>query len=256
MMFALILKDLRLYTNSRKYRIIQFIILAALILLLFGATVEFYAQGINKQQVGRAIDVGKHTYTLFIICIFIAQFLVPRHAVESVQMEHRRPFLEDRLQWSRGNSALLALTPIPSWQILGGKLAAIVIWALWGIWFTIPLFALSSYIGGLEASQLIKCGMVILVSCSFFALIGIGFALWNSATRAKGISYGFILAITFLPLLPISPFTDIPMLSVVSPLYALLSIIRSDPTQLWIWSVCLFCVLCLVIFPVLCKRMP
>lgn len=254
-MFALILKDLRLYTNSRKYRIIQFIILVVLTLLLFGATIEFYAQGIDKQQIGNAINVGKQTYTLFVICIFIAQFLVPRHAIEAAYMERSTIFLRDHQQRHSGNGALLALTPLSNWKILGGKLAAVVIWAFWGIWFTIPLFAFSGYVGGLAISQLVKCSVVILTSCIFFALIGIGVALWNSPTRAKGISYGIVLAITFLPLIPIPPFSDIPMLKVLSPLCALLSILQLDGTYLWIWNVCLFCVLCFMIFPVLCRRM-
>ena len=253
-MLAIILKDLRLYTNSRKYWIIQFIILAALTLLLFGATVEFYAQGIDKQQVGNAIDVGKQTYTLFVICIFSAQFLVPKHAVEAVYMEQSLTFLREHQRRHSGNGAMLALTPLPNWKILGGKLAAVVIWAFWGVWFAIPLFALSSYVGGLAISQLVKCGVVILVSCIFFALVGIGVALWSTSTRAKGMSYGFVLTITFFPLIPISPFTDIPMFDILSPMCAILSILQSDATYLWIWNVCLFCVLCLVIFSALCRR--
>jgi hypothetical protein len=252
-MFALILKDLRLYTNSRKYRTIQFVILSVLVFMLFVSAIEFYAQGMDMQQDRVPINVGRQTYALFITCIFITQFLVPRHAVEAVRMEIPQSFFGDRLQRHSGNSTLLALTPLPHWKIFGGKLVAVVIWALWGVWFTIPLFALSSYIGGLSILQLVKCGVVILESCIFFALIGIVFALWNEPTHAKGISYGFVLAITFLPLLPIKPFTDISMLRVISPFCALLSIIGSDPTSLWIWNVCLFCVLCLVIFLILCK---
>ncbi len=253
-MLAIILKDLRLYTNSRKYKIIQFGILSVLVFMLFVSTMEFYAQGTDTQLDRGQIDVGKQTYALFIICIFIVQFLVPRHAVEAVYMERSQTFFKDRQLGNSKNAAMLALTPLSNWKILGGKLAAVVIWALWDIWLTIPLLALSSYIGGLEISQLVKCCVVILVSCIFFTLIGIGIALWNTTTRAKGISYGIILAITFLPLMPISPFTDISMLNIVSPLCALLSIIRSDPTHLWIWHVCLFCILCLLIFPILCRR--
>ncbi|MDE0635490.1 MAG: hypothetical protein OXI43_06525 [Candidatus Poribacteria bacterium] len=255
-MYALILKDLRSYTHSRKYRIIQFIILAVLTLLLFGATVEFYAQGINKQQVGKAIGVGKQTYTFFIVCLFMSLFSVPTHAVEAVYMERSATSIKDHQNRRGENGAMLALTPLPNWKILGGKLAAVVIWALWGIGLTIPLFALSSYIGGLAAAQLIKSGMVILVSCIFFTMIGIGFALWHSGPRAKGISYGFILAITFFPLFPITPFNAIPMFDILSPLCALLSILQSDAPYLWIWNVCLFCGLCFAIFPVLCRRVP
>ncbi len=253
-MFAFILKDLRFYTNARKYKTIQFVILLVLVFILFLSMMEFYAQRIIMQLDRIPIDVGRQTYALFIICLFIVQFLVPRHAVEAVRMEISQFSLGERLQRYSRNSTLLALTPLPNWKIFGGKLAAIVIWTLWGIWFAIPLFALSSYIGGLAISQLVKCGVVILVSCIFFALIGMGFALWNKSIHAKSISYGIILSITFFPLIPISPFTDIPMLNIVSPLCALLSIIRSDPTHLWIWHICLSCMLCLLIFPILCRR--
>ena len=253
-MLAIILKDLRFYTNARKYKIIQFVILSVLVFMLFVSIMEFYAQGTGTQLDKDQIDVGKQTYSFFIICIFIAQFLMLRHAVEAVRMEISQSFLGARLQRYSGNSTLLALTPLPNWKILGGKLAAIVIWTLWGIWFAIPLFALSSYIGGLAISQLVKCGVVILISCIFFALIGMGFALWHPAVRAKGISYGFILAITFLPLLPIPPFADLPMFEMLSPLCAILSILQPDSPYLWIWNVCLFCILCLLIFPILCRR--
>ena len=95
-----------------------------------------------------------------------------------------------------------------------------------GIWLTIPLFVLSSYTGGLEVSQLVKCGAVLLMSCIFFALIGIGCALRNPPTRAQGIGYGFILLMTFLPLMPVPLFEAIPTLDAISPLCALFSILR------------------------------
>lgn len=252
-MLAIILKDLRSYTSLRRYRLIQFTVLGVLALVLFVSAVEFYAQGIATQQDGNSIDVGKKTYTLFVLCLFLMQFLVPKHAVDAVDMERNHVFLQGREHGHSGNEALLALTPLTNWRILAGKWAAVVIWGVWGIWLTIPLIALSSYIGGLAISQLVKCGVVILMSCPFFALVGMGVALWNPAVRAKGISYGIVLAITFLPLLPITPFTDISLLRVMSPFCALLSIIGSDPTSLWIWNVCLLCVLCLVIFPVVVR---
>lgn len=254
-MLAIILKDLRFYTNARKYKIIQFVILSMLVFMLFVSIMEFYAQGTTMQLDRVQIDVGRQTYALFIICLFIVQFLVPRHAVEAVYMERSLTFFKDCQQGGSKNAAMLALTPLSNWQILGGKLAAVMIWALWSVWFAIPLFVLSSYIGGLAISQLVKCGVVILISCIFFALIGMGFALWHPAVRAKGISYGFILAITFLPLLPIPPFADLPRFDMLSPLCAILSILQLDATYLWIWNVCMFCILCLLIFPILCRRM-
>ena len=237
-MFAIILKELRCYTHSSKYRRIQFFILCTLALLLLVATVEFYAH--------RTIDVGKQVYTLCIIVLFIAQLWVPRHAVDVLHID-RSPL--------RGgmNGALLVLSPLANWKILAGKLSAVVLWAIWGIGLTIPLFALSSYTGGLAVSKLVKCGAVLLVSCIFLALIGIGFALCNPPIRAKGISYGFVLLLTFLPLLPIPVFDAIPVLDMISPLCVILSILRADPTHLWLWNIGLFCVLSVLIFPILIK---
>ena len=238
-MLAVILKELRCYTHSSKYRRIQFLILCGLALLLLVATVEFYAH--------RTRDVGKQVYTLCIIVLFIAQLWVPRHAVEALHV--------DRSATRNGmNGALLVLSPLANWKILVGKLSAVVLWAIWGIWLTIPLFALSSYIGGLAVSKLVKCGAVLLVSCIFFALIGIGFALCNPPTRAKGISYAVVVLLTFLPLIPIPLLDALPTLDVMSPLCALLSILSANPTNLWMWHIGVFCVLSFAIFPFLAKQ--
>ena len=244
-MLAVILKDLRCYANSHKYRRIQFIVLCALSLVLFVATVEFYA---HRRAVG-TIDVGKQTYTLFIIAVFVVQFLVPRYAVETLSME--RGYLKNRVE----NGALLVLAPLANWKILAGKWIAVVLWATWGIWLTLPLFALSSYIGGLTLWQWGQCGVVLLMSCIFFALVGISIALWASPTQAKGISYGVVLLITCLPFIPFSLFETMPMLAAISPLSALLTILRADSTNLWVWNIGLFCVLSALIFSVLVKRM-
>ncbi len=233
-MLAIIVKELRCYTNIGKYRRMQLVVLCGFALLLLVGTVEFYAHN--------TIDVGKQTYKLCIIFLFIPQFWVPRHAVEAWHIDRNGT-----------NGVLLALSPLASWKILLGKLSAVVLWTMWGIWLTLPLFALSSYTGGLAVSQLAKCGAVLLVSCIFFALIGIGFALRNPPIQAKSISYGLVLLLTFLPLIPIPLFDAIPVLDVISPLCVVLSILSANPTHLWLWNIGLFCALSVLIFPVLIR---
>ena len=233
-MLAIIVKELRCYTNIGKYRRMQLVVLCGFALLLLVGTVEFYAH--------RTIDVGIQTYKLCIIFLFISQFWVPRHAVEAWHIDGNGT-----------NGAMLALSPLASWKILLGKLSAVVLWTMWGIWLTIPLFALSSYTGGLAVSQLARCGAVLLVSCIFFALIGIGFALRNPPIQAKSISYGLVLLLTFLPLIPIPLFDAIPVLDVISPLCVVLSILSANPTSLWLWNIGLFCALSVLIFPVLIR---
>ncbi len=254
-MLAIILKDLRIYTNSRKYLIVQFVVISVLILVLFIGTMEFYAQGIDTNKNGILIDVGKQTYIIFILCIFFAQFVVPRHAVDAIRLEHTGNNFKENLQRDDSNWTFLRLTPLGNWKILGGKITAVVVWSFWVIWFTIPLFALSGFLGGVSIGQYLQSSVVIFASCLLYALIGIGFALWLSPLNAKGISYGIVLITTFLPLLPISPFTDIPMFEILSPLAALLSIGQSEVGNLWMWNAGLYCVLCLMIFPVLVWRM-
>lgn len=250
-MLAIILKELHCYCNSTKYRRIQFLIICALTLLLFVATVEFYADS----RTGKPIDVGQQTYTLFIIALFIVQFWVPRHAVEVWHMEGIQRSYQAHPQGYGQNGALLALTPLTNWKILVGKLSAIVVWVMWSIWLIIPLLALSNYIGGLTGTHLVRCAVVLLVSCIFYAFIGVSFALWNSPIRAKRISYGLILLTTFLPLVPVPPFNAIPLFAATSPLCALLSILSADSTYLWIWNIGLFCTLFLLLFPILLKQM-
>ena len=250
-MLAIILKELHCYASSRKYRRIQFQVLCALAVLLFVATTEFYA----KSSTGAPIDVGKQTYTLFIIALLIVQFWVPRHAVEAWHIEGIQKSYPARRPEYGQNGAFLALTPLTNWKILAGKLSAIVVWALWSIWLSIPLLALSNYIGGLTAAQLMRCVAVLLVSCMFYALIGVSFALWHSSIQAKGVSYGFILLTTFLPLVPGPPFNALPLLATMSPLCAMLSILNADPTHLWMWHIGLFCMLSVLLFPILLRQM-
>ena len=235
-MFAIILKELRCYTNSAKYRRSQMLVLCGFALLLLIGTVEFYAR--------RRIDVGQQTYKLCMIFLFVVQLWVVRHAVEVWHAEQRS-------SGNGRNGVLLALTPLANWKILAGKLSAVVLWAVWGIWLTVPLFALSSYTGGLAVSQLMKCGAVLSVSCIFFALIGIGCAFRNPTDRAKSIGYGIILLLTFLPLMPVPPFDTIPLLDAISPLCTLLSIFRADSTHLWLWNIGLLGVLSVVMFQIL-----
>ncbi len=253
-MFSLFIKDLRIYTNSRKYRLIQFVVLCILVLCIFLSAIEFYAQGLERHQSGNTSLVAERTYSVLIICIFLTQFLVPKHAVEAVSIERSIPNKKDRLFKHNDNATLLTLTPLSPWKIIVGKLAAIIIWCMLGVLLTIPLFALSTFMGGLPILQLMKCGLVILVSSILFALIGISSAMWNEPTRAKTISYGIILAITFLPLFPITPFVHIPMLDLLSPLSALFSILDSETTNLWIWNVCLISVFCVITLAILIKK--
>lgn len=252
-MLAFILKDLRVYSNSRRYRTIQFFLLVVLVVIFFIGAVEFYTQSINNSQSNSNIDVGKQIYSLFIISLLIMVFFVPRHAVEAIVMERRQNILDDHQKTVNENEALLMLTSHANWKIFGGKLIGVVVWTIWGIWLTIPLFALSSYIGGYSIWQMGKCMLVLTVTSIFFGLIGIVFAISFRPIHAKTISYGIILSLTFLPLLPIIPFYEFRHFGILSPLKVLQSIIQHNISHLWLLYVCLYCILSILIFPITIK---
>ena len=103
-MFAIILKELRCYTNSAKYRRIQMLVLCGFALLLLIGTVEFYAH--------QTIGVGQQAYKLCMIFLFVVQLWVVRHAVEAWHAE--------RQSSGHGiNGVLLALAPLTKLENFG-----------------------------------------------------------------------------------------------------------------------------------------
>lgn len=249
-MYALIKKDLRIFSNYRKYLIIQFVVISILVLILFLGTIEFYAQGIDTNHNVKLIDVGKQIYTLFILCIFLSIFLGPRYAVDAFDLE-----ISGGNVSNSGNLLLLNITPLGNCRIIAAKLIAIVIWSVWLICITLPLFALSSYLGGISIELYLHSGIVILVSCLFFAIVGSVCALWLTPIKAKAVSYAIVMTINFLPLLPISPIADLPFLTKISAAASLFSILQTPVGNLWVWNVGLYCVLSLMILPVLVWRL-
>ncbi len=244
-MLAILFKELHTYCNSAKYRRIQLLVLCAFALLLFLATSEFH----DRHRRGETVDVGYQVYTLFILSLFITQFLTPRHAVEAWHAARRHR------QDGGHADPLLALAPLAHWRILVGKLGAVVVWAAWGIWLTVPLLALSIYIGGVPVSHIVKSAVLLLATCLCYACIGSGFALWCSPTQAKSVSYAIVLFTAVLPLVPAAPFNAVPLLKVLSPLCGLLSVFNAAPNSVWLWNIGLFCGLSLLLFPLLLRQM-
>ena len=226
-MFAVLRKDLCIYTNSRRYRIVQLTVLCCFVLCFFLSTLEFYARGIEKQSSGIFLDVGKRVYSVLIIYLYITQLLIPKHAIESVNLEYCSHLSKYNANNYNDNAALLVLTPIPFWKRILGKFSSVVIWWFLGAFLTIPVFTLSLYMGSLSISHMMKCGFIVILNSLFIALVSITFAIWNHPKRASSIIYGIILTINILPLIPITPIDRIPLLDMLSPLNALLTILTS-----------------------------
>lgn len=248
-MLSIVFKDLSIYSNSYKYRLIQFTILVLLIIVFFISLTEFYSSGIENHNEDNA-NPGHQTYSLFIISMLFITFLIPRHAVEILNIEHPEKSNVNSLNVGIGNIAFLKLSKLTDMEILIGKIIVVVIWTLWSIWFLIPIFSLSSYIGGYTIWQLVKCGIVLTINGVFFSIIGYICGLCFHTTTAKGVSYGIILFITLIPLLPFYPF-NIDNLDILSSFAGLSSVLYSGESHLWLYNSCLNLILSLLLFPIL-----
>ena len=244
-MLSILFKDLSIYSNSRRYRLIQFMILVLLITVFFISLTEFYSSGIENETT-YTDNPGSQTYSLFIICMLFITFLVPRHAVETLRMEQS----DNTQNVGIGNFAYLKLSKLTDLEILIGKIAAVVIWTLWSVWLLIPIFSLSSYIGGYSMWQLTKCGIILTINGILFSIIGYICGLCFRTITAKGVSYGIILFITLIPILPFFPF-NIAHLDILSSLRGISSILYSGESHLWLYNSCLYVILSLLLFPIL-----
>lgn len=250
-MIALIIKELRFYAHQPKYRRTQFIILCTLALALFVIAFEQFALSRGRPQ----ILVGESIYTLLIPLFFLLLLglITPLQAVESFQIERHR-----------SNWDLLTLTPIGHRKLLLGKLIGAVLALLWCIGLTIPLFGLSVYTDGLEIHQLLQCGLVSIAGFAAFFLIGASFTLLGSSNHAMARSYAVVLLLTCIPLIvpTLTPLVNLPTilieaLQVLSPMCALVAIVRSDThiaigiAPIWVWMVLYHTILSLILFGIL-----
>lgn len=248
-MLSIILKDLSIYSNSRRYRVIQYITLSILILIFFISLTEFYSYGINKQEVHN-VNPEYQAYSLFIFCLLFITFLVPRHAVESLDIESPLKNQIEGLNIGIDNFTFLKLTKLTYFDIIIGKIAGVVIWTLWSVWFLIPIFALSSYIGGYSIWHMAKCGIILTINGVLFSIIGYICGLYFSTATAKGVSYGIILFLTLTPTLPFFPF-NIEVFDMVSSLTGLSSILYTNGSYIWLYNSGLYLILSLLLFPFL-----
>ncbi len=248
-MLSIIIKDISIYSNSRRYRLMHFTVLVLLIIVFFSSLTEYYSYGIEN-QIADSFNPGHQTYSLFIISMLFITFLVPRHAVEILSIEQHEKNNVNSLNVGIGNIAFLKLSKLTDMEILIGKIFAVVIWTLWSVWFLIPIFSLSSYIGGYTIWQLAKCGIILTINGILFSIIGYICGLCFPITTAKGVSYVIILFITLIPLLPFFPF-NIYYLDILSSFTGLSSILYAGRSNLWLYNSCLYLILSLLLFPIL-----
>ena len=248
-MLSIIIKDISIYSNSYRHRWMHFAVLVLLIIVFFIGLTEYYSLGIENLQ-SDGVNPGNQTFSLLIISMLYITFLVPRYAIEILNIDH--PFMNNTnsLNVGNGNFSLLKLSKLTDIEIISGKISAVIIWTLWSIWFLIPIFSLSSYIGGYTIWQLAMCLLTLTINGVLFAIIGLICGLCFPTTSAKGVSYVIILFITLIPLLPFFPF-NIEYLDILSSFTGLSSILYAGSSNLWLYNSCLYLILSLLLFPIL-----
>ena len=215
LMLAIIIKDLCLYANRPKYRLIQFSIVLLISAVFFIATIEyFFSTGSNSQ-----INTGRHVFTILVSTLFVVVtgVVTPIFAIESIQDERRNT-----------NFDLLHLSRLSTVQILVGKLTGVLLASFALILMTAPIFILSTYIGGFRLQDLLTCGILFLSANTLFVLISFSLAL-SLHENILSFSYGTIFAVIFLPLVAPKPIWWI------SPLTILIEIVKPESNpKVWL----------------------
>ena len=186
-MFAIIIKELRVYARSRGMRNIQIVYVCLLSLTLFFMTVELSAQSRLN------FDHGKMMFsTFFVMASLLLVCLVTPISANSAIIEEKK----------EANIDFLWLTPISQKRIIAGKLVASTLYAMVMLASCLPLLCLSAYTGGLSLRAIVLCYLLLLITVITFNLIGIFWALvCPNEARAIALSYVTVCALIFAPFL-------------------------------------------------------
>ena len=186
-MFAIIIKDLRVYARSRRMRNIQIVYVCLLSLTLFFIALELSAQSRLN------FDHGKMMFsTFFVVASLLLVCLVTPISANSAIIEEKK----------EANIDFLWLTPIRRKHIIAGKLVASTLYAMVMLISCLPLLCLSVYTGGLSLRAIVLCYLLLLITVITFNLIGIFWALvCQSEARAIALSYATVCALIFAPFL-------------------------------------------------------
>ena len=263
-LFAIIIKELRVYVRSRRMRNIQIVYVCLLSLTLFFIALELSAQSRLN------FDHGKMMFsTFFVVASLLLVCLVTPISANSAITEEKK----------EANIDFLWLTPIRRKRIIAGKLVASTLYAMVMLASCLPLLCLSVYTGGLSLRAIVLCYLLLLITVITFNLIGIFWALvcqcakpsrevgTGNEARAIALSYATVCALIFVPLFA-STFTQGIGASffmeygiqAFSSLYAILTVLnvvssaRMLGLPLWCLTVIVYVLISVVVFYIIITK--
>ncbi len=158
-MFAVIIKELRVYAKSKRIRNIQILYVSVLSLLLFLFAVELSFR--NQTAIVAKNASGSEMFSVLIISAFLLLLALttPLLAILAILRD------DD------------TLTPLKHAQIIIGKLSALSIITIIMLLSILPLLSLSAYTGGLPLRKIGQCYLIIFIASVALNSMGI---LWAS----------------------------------------------------------------------------
>lgn len=231
-------KELRVTSRRKRSYFLRFFYLAFLLLfLIFVWSVSGISSGggaAYRQQ--RQAELGEVFFATFaIFCVGAMGLIGPVLTATAVSSERLHRTLP-----------VLLMTPINSWQIIGGKLFSRMLVALTLIGLSLPVLALTRLLGGVEIEQVI--GVISLATVT--ALTGASIGLLFSTIMRRGyavilLSYALMIFLyMFLPLMIVLSDFNLSnrwleqQIAALNPFFCAGMLVGNFQTRGWIWQTC------------------
>ncbi len=190
-MNPILVKELR----SRMRGPRAFVLLSIYLLVLSAAVLLLYIAMANNSasDIGAGREIGKGLF-LMIGAVALIQVCIITPSLTSGSIAGER---------ERQSYDLLIASPLSSWQIVWGKLASALAFALLLVISVLPLMAMAFLFGGVSLTELLIAVLALLITSVSYASIGIFWsAIMRSPLSATSFSLGsvmlFLLGLPFL----------------------------------------------------------
>jgi ABC-type transport system involved in multi-copper enzyme maturation permease subunit len=186
-------KELRVASRRKRNHLLRLAYLGVLALVVLLASLSFSGQTSLAARVSRQSEMAMLLFGCFVFFNTVAMILIgPLLTANAICGER-----------SARTFHVLLMTPITTWQIVGGKLSSSLLQALLLIGLTLPVLGLVRLAGGIELQQLLCAPLVGAAVVTFTASVGLLMSvLSRRALTAILLSYGILLLLyVFLPIL-------------------------------------------------------
>lgn len=182
-MNPILVKELR----SRMRGPRAFVLMSIYLLVLSGAVLLLYmAMASNtSSNIGAGREIGKALFLMIgVVALIQVCLITPSLTSGSIAGERERQSYD-----------LLIASPLSSWQIIWGKLASALAFALLLVLSVLPLMAMAFLFGGVSLTELLIALIGLLVTCVSYASIGI---FWSAVMRSPLSATSFALGSVLL----------------------------------------------------------